>query len=1158
MQELLKSFCFSRDKGLLLVDMPTGTGKTYNAIKFIYENYKNVKNKIIFITNLKKNLPIKDLKKLFQSDNKMEDFEKDVLFLDNNVDFLIDNFESVEKEIPFDKLSKDGIVYNVKNCVHIISSLKKSLKNKKTQNYDSIGSKENAYFIMNQAREDLKEKYERQFRSQIEEFLKFDKNGNKLSKAEKLELINNNDDYKWIKKLYPSVCTDDKKIIFMSIDKFLVRNSTLVEPSYNIMDNYSLLKDSLIFIDEFDSSKEVFLKNIIKESIDTKVGIVELFRIIFSGLENTDFSKMLTEVSENLQKQINENHKKRYTPLEIIEEFKVRAKDIDKDYHLENFHKLDSIEKDKASFLFQDYKFHTIMGDENKNIYLENDKLNKVNWIKRGNDLELSETSNIFSMLSKIKSFLVYFQNGIKLIADNYINLKKQRNQETNNFSYEAALKTVLSEFGIEGKYLNYLTTQIMSTRKKRDYKIVDVKSDLDCSVYEKGFRFYNFIDSDVFDTQSKINYLSFNLSPEKILLYLCSLSKVVGISASGTLETVTGNYDLVYIKDKLGELFYEPTIEDRERITKYINTRLGNYNKINIEIDKCPVTLENYEDVLVNILKPSHEILEKLNDLSDDNFVKARYVKLFYSFDKFFNKNIKSFLFLTNTVMKSNLDFNYNFIKEVFDLLKSKHESGAYLYSLEGSLDKFENSKEQIKEHLKKGKEVFVVSTYQTLGAGQNLQYEFDENYEEFIETISEVNYSDNLKDFDAIFLDKPTNLFVNLNKNADEEQLLKFIYQIKSLEEVGYFDLESAEKEIKKGIKIVYHASPQKINTPRSSHIYTHVAKVVLQAIGRICRTKNKRNNIFISFDGLMEQDLSKVKQTLLSRPINLELRKLLQSCENVNKDYINGIYNKNNSKVRKIHSELETLRQFRTTSDIEKWEEIREIVLKYPYDNNGIHKQYDVYCEFEDETTYYYCVKIKENEYNITGLNPNTMTINEDLARLKQLMKIPEVEKYFISKGYATKFEKSKFMLLPNVFSKIYLGALGECVGEFLLNRYLSHFETKLERIKDREKYEKFDFVFNEKYFVDFKHWTGYEDKDRGVEISKAIDKLNKVDGEIAFIINILKPINYNPENYISPNKNIVVIPYLFDPETKMINKKAFDMIFEMTMKIGRCSK
>ena len=106
-----------------------------------------------------------------------------------------------------------------------------------------------------------------------------------------------------------------------------------------------------------------------------------------------------------------------------------------------------------------------------------------------------------------------------------------------------------MSEFGIEGKYLNYLTTQIMNSRKKRGYGIVALKNDLDCSVYEKGFRLYNFIDSDVFDTQSKISCLSFNLSPEKILLYLCRNSKDVGISASATLKTVTGNYDLDYIK---------------------------------------------------------------------------------------------------------------------------------------------------------------------------------------------------------------------------------------------------------------------------------------------------------------------------------------------------------------------------------------------------------------------------------------------------------------------------------------------------------------------------------------------------------------------------------------------------------------------------------
>lgn len=174
---------------------------------------------------------------------------------------------------------------------------------------------------------------------------------------------------------------------------------------------------------------------------------------------------MLTEISEHLQKQINSN-KKMYSPFQIIEEFKSKAKEIDIEFNLKNYHKLDKNNKDKASFLFQDYKFHTIIKDEKKNIYIENDKENKINWIKHSDENNFKETI-IFSLLNKIKAFLVYFQNGIKFIADNYIHLKKQRKQKTNNFSYEAAIKTVLSEFGLEGKYLTYLTSQILNTRKK-------------------------------------------------------------------------------------------------------------------------------------------------------------------------------------------------------------------------------------------------------------------------------------------------------------------------------------------------------------------------------------------------------------------------------------------------------------------------------------------------------------------------------------------------------------------------------------------------------------------------------------------------------------------------------------------------------------------
>lgn len=1144
MQELLKKFCFLEEKaGLLLVDLPTGTGKTHNAVEFIYRNYEKVKNKIIFITNLKKNLPIVKLREFFEKDNRLSDFEKNVLFIDNNVDTLIDHFNEVDSgnKIPYAKFNKNGTIFNVKRCIKIINTLKESLKNNKSADIDTFGSKENAYFMINQAREDLRDKYEKELREVIEEVLRFDNEGKRRSKAQKLDLIKNDPDYQWISTLYPAVNTDDKKIIFMSIDKFLVRNSTIVEPSYNIIDNRALLDGSIIFIDEFDASKDIILKNIINESLDTKVNIIELFRIIYSGLENTSFSKLLTDVSETLKNKIEKEERKYYTPDEIIEEFRTSVKVIAEKYNLVNYHKLEESEKERANFLFQDYKFHTILGDAKNCVYLDNDENFKINWIKKANDMDILENQNLFMLLQDIKSFLAYFQNGIKFIADNYRNLKKERKQETNNFSYEASIKTALAEFGIEGKYLNYLTSQIMNTKKARSYKIVDLKSELDFSVYEKGFRFYNFIDSDTFDTQSKINLLSFNMSPEKILIYLCTNAKVVGISASGTLETVTGNYDLGYIKRKLGKLFYEINEQEKERINNFITKQLGNYKNVHIDIDKCQITNKNYKDIMLKVFDKqiSENILNKISEYSNDDFVKARYCKIAYAINEFFNRGIKSFLFLTNVSMNNSLEFNYNCINYIFDTLKPNDLLNVYCYALEGSFEKFENLKQAVKDKLKSGKRVFVVSTYQTLGAGQNLQYEYDDNYEGLLETINDNTYGKKQKDFEALFLDKPTKMFVNMNSNPTEEQLIKFIYQVKCLEEIGYFNIEEATREIKKGIKILYHASSQGISTPRSKHIYMHTSKIILQAIGRICRTNNKNKNIFISFDCQMEYDLAYCKNELLKRPMNYEFKELLNKCENVKNEVDDSIFKINNSKIKKNSDKIDSLLQFKSNTDIAKWEELRDIVLKYPHDNVGIHNEYDIYCELKEPNSYYYYNRDKNGDYNITYEKVNDYCISKDLANLETLMSIKEIKTYFEDMGYATTFEKSSYILLPNVFSRIYLGALGEAVGEYLINRFLSQYNLKLERIRDIKRYEKFDFIFDNDKYVDFKYWNGNFDKERKKEVERCIRKLNECDGKHGYIINILKPKNYDPKQYVSPDDKLTIIPYLYDPETKTWN-------------------
>lgn len=1140
MQKLLNDFCFSdKNAGLLLVDMPTGTGKTYNVINFIFKNYQRVKNKIVFITNLKKNLPVNELKALFEQNGLLKQFEQNVLFLDNNVDTLIDNFDMVEETIPSDYFLNNTVFKNVKRCVNIINTLNKNLKDK-TCDIEEYGAQENIYFIINQAKEDLRDKYEKEFRKTIEDSLKFDEQGNRRTKAEKINLIKNNSKYQWIEKLYPAVNTDNKKIIFMSLDKFLVRNSTIVEPSYNFIDNKAFLKDSIIFIDEFDTSKDVLLKNVIKESLDAKINIVELFRIICSGVENTSFSKLLIEISKGLEDKINSKEKKYYTPEEIIGEFKSRCSEIKLKYNLFDYHKLAETEKENANFLFQDYKFHTILDDIKSTIYIDNDKDYHLNWIKKSNNLNISEEQNLFCMLQDIKSFLVYFQNGIKFISENYRNLKKQRNQEINNFTYESSIKTVLSEFGIEGKYLNYLTLQIMNAIKNVSYQIVDLKSELDFSVYEKGFRFYNFLDNDTFDTQSKINLLAFNLSPEKIMIYLCKSAKVIGISASATLDTVTGNYDIQYIKSKLGNLFYVKSDVEEKRIGEFILKKLGNYDEITININKCTITEKNYLDELEKIFDKEIclKIIEEISNYAKDDFIKARYCKVAYAMSMFFKNNIKSFLFITNISLKANLDFNSKCVKNIFNIIKPSINNAHY-FSLDGSVDKFERIKQVINQKLKSGKSVFVISTYQTLGAGQNLQYEFNEIFESDLKLINDNNYNSNRKDFQAIFLDKPTNMFVNMNTNQNEEQLLKYIYQVKCLEEKGQFSLIEATAEIKKAVKIFYHASAIKISTPRSKHIYMHTAKIIMQAIGRICRTNIKNKNVYIFYDCQMEFDLASCKYDFSERQLNYEFKALLDNCTNVKQIKDESLHNINNSKIKKNNEKIDSLSKFKYKSDIDKWEELREIVLKYPFDNIGIHHEYDIYCHLKEQSKYYYYNLDKNNNYNITYNEINNKCVSEEMANLSVLMKIPNIKDFFKEKEYATNFENSNYILLPNVFGRIYLGALGEVVGKYLVDDFLKNFNKRLERIKSIEKYEKFDFVFDNNKYVDFKYWSGVSDKDRAKTIEKCVNKLESCEGECAYIINILKPLNYDPKLYVSPDSRIIIIPYLFDSLTNEIN-------------------
>ncbi|CAA9892596.1 hypothetical protein METHB2_740019 [Candidatus Methylobacter favarea] len=212
MRKILEHYCLSEhSNGLLLLSMPTGFGKTYNVLNFIYEHYQEFSaqgRKILFITNLKKNLPISELRNRFEKDGKINEFEKNVLFIDSNADSIVKNLVSVDSEIP--------------------DSFKTSKYSRLKSYIETLNQKNQLPAVKDIFASEIKRELEPAFRKFVTEVLYKEFK----TKSARLSEIKNNRDFQWIGKLYPAVFTDERTVLFLSMDKFFVKNTTLIEQSY--------------------------------------------------------------------------------------------------------------------------------------------------------------------------------------------------------------------------------------------------------------------------------------------------------------------------------------------------------------------------------------------------------------------------------------------------------------------------------------------------------------------------------------------------------------------------------------------------------------------------------------------------------------------------------------------------------------------------------------------------------------------------------------------------------------------------------------------------------------------------------------------------------------------------------------------------------------
>lgn len=136
--------------------------------------------------------------------------------------------------------------------------------------------------------------------------------------------------------------------------------------------------------------------------------------------------------------------------------------------------------------------------------------------------------------------------------------------------------------------------------------------------------------------------------------------AQIIGISATATLETVVGNYDLEYLQRMLQDKYYVMPKADRCRLQESFQTFVANYDKVNIHVE--PVSYNADDRVELSEIFNGNEALikkyaEKLSisfervEYAKNNFI--RVVKVMKAF--ILNDSVKSFLCLNNKLPQEN-----------------------------------------------------------------------------------------------------------------------------------------------------------------------------------------------------------------------------------------------------------------------------------------------------------------------------------------------------------------------------------------------------------------------------------------------------------------------------------------------------------------------
>lgn len=1135
--------------GLHLISSPTGSAKSYTSVQQIKKYYSklNKAQRIFFITNNLNNLPIEDFKKSFG-----KDYYKNVIRVESIIDNINHNFNS--KIIP-DKF-KD---------LDSFKELERAIENYRFYNKKSIERNiaPTEQQFLEKAEKDLTEA-DKHFRTQIHNELI--KTGfKKLSPSEKKQIIKSK--YHWLIELYPSILLDDYKVICMSTKKFLSVNDTIFNGKYKINEN-KISENSIIFIDEFDATKNEINKTILENSINSNIELIPLINKIVTKFLGWDH-----QVTNEVKHLINDNG-------DYFNLLKERANMIRNKYHDDLTYYCNQIRQ--RNFLMCDTMYHPFFEDAmKKNAYVYYDRnSNRMEIVIADNREEIeSGAENVYSLYSVVREMIQFLFNLKKFLAlssRKYVDYKNNTtSNEEDKISENEALHSFYNLFSFNNSEKNFFDLQIKPFKSK--YKDLNEKLTNTKNYYDSGIKHIEFTNSKHNSFNTIFRYISIDESAESILVELAKKATIIGLSATCTINSTLSNYNLDYLKDKLKDNYHVLSSEDELRIRSTYNKLNKKYhsNEIKVVIKEINQDLgydNDLETLCKKVFKKTQNYKTAKNILKNFSYYNAyRYLMMCKVYEYFLrNEDIKSFLCLNNALPKKNGDFNLEILEKLYK--KKEKELGILGNKVKYCVLKggasFESDKKKLLNDLAKGEKIFVISSYATLGAGQNLAYKLPDGIE-CVNLTNEINPNDSRnqkKDFDGIFLGPVTHAITNLSdveRKFTEYDLMNYIIELENLFENNEINSNILIEGIRNGYGKLSNnfIIPQNIMSNTNS-VFLFKSKQIIQALGRLSRSFNKNSTIHVLVTKKIYEELDGhvIDNQILSPETEQLAKYVIRKQEEDKEDYflinraskkatqgkafISGlVYSVLSGNRIAIYKELgETSLKYPTCS--ESFAEINEYVKNlYLTDESNKNKYYYVETgDFSYTRVFFYEEKSKVKSQLRFENQPGWVLscireFSENNSRLPLVLNYPGMREMFEKKGYATSFKTNYYMMSPIIYQNIYKGRLGEVAGKFVIENELN---IKLNELPE-EIYEKFDFEFNNVY-IDFKLWYK-SDFDSKTEKEKYRKKLEEVGGKKVLIINIF---DSDILHKINESESVIEIPRLLERDGMNVDTQSIDII------------